>query len=227
MHPENKLTNHGKTGNGGAQSQHQNVNQGPTCNLGSKGVGAGNHGAKANQISPSNSSLKNPQTGVPPFSSLKGKVKRERSVSVDSGEQREAGTPSLDSEAKGTPFPYPQDPSISYSPRLRCSGRSPLCPLLVQSSPHIILQCFCMGTFQHPPTRSFGIGAGYGATHGGATQSGQTMDSFPSCLPTRAPERDREVLWSEEQTPDPHTSQEPPYPGWWEPSGSRHWGLEE
>uniref|UniRef100_A0A5F8AQ15 BCL9 like n=1 Tax=Macaca mulatta TaxID=9544 RepID=A0A5F8AQ15_MACMU len=100
MHPENKLTNHGKTGNGGAQSQHQNVNQGPTCNLGSKGVGAGNHGAKANQISPSNSSLKNPQTGVPPFSSLKGKVKRERSVSVDSGEQREAGTPSLDSEAK-------------------------------------------------------------------------------------------------------------------------------
>ncbi|EPY88045.1 hypothetical protein CB1_000200032 [Camelus ferus] len=100
MHPENKLTNHGKTGNGGAQSQHQNVNQGPTCNLGSKGVGAGNHGAKANQISPSNSSLKNPQTGVPPFSSLKGKVKRERSVSVDSGEQREAGTPSLESEAK-------------------------------------------------------------------------------------------------------------------------------
>ena len=90
MHPENKLTNHGKTGNGGAQSQHQNVNQGPTCNLGSKGVGAGNHGAKANQISPSNSSLKNPQAGVPPFSSLKGKVKRERSVSVDSGEQREA-----------------------------------------------------------------------------------------------------------------------------------------
>lgn len=104
MHPENKLTNHGKTGNGGAQSQHQNVNQGPTCNLGSKGVGAGSHGAKANQISPSNSSLKNPQAGVPPFSSLKGKVKRERSVSVDSGEQREAGTPSLDSEAKGTIF---------------------------------------------------------------------------------------------------------------------------
>ncbi|XP_031815959.1 B-cell CLL/lymphoma 9-like protein [Sarcophilus harrisii] len=100
MHPENKLTNHGKTGNGGAQSQHQNVSQGPTCNLGSKGVGAGNHGAKANQISPSNSSLKNPQASVPPFGSLKGKVKRERSVSVDSGEQREAGTPSLDPEAK-------------------------------------------------------------------------------------------------------------------------------
>ena len=35
----------------------------------------------------SNSSLKNPPAGVPPFSSLKGKVKRERSVSVDSGER--------------------------------------------------------------------------------------------------------------------------------------------
>ncbi|XP_045432171.1 B-cell CLL/lymphoma 9-like protein isoform X1 [Pipistrellus kuhlii] len=100
MHPENKLTNHGKTGNGGAQSQHQNVNQGPTCSLGSKGVGAGSHGAKASQISPSNSSLKSGQAGAPPFSSLKGKVKRERSVSADSGEQREAGTPSLDPEAK-------------------------------------------------------------------------------------------------------------------------------
>lgn len=100
MHPENKLTNHGKTGNGGAQSQHQNVNQGPTCNLGSKGVGAGSHGAKASQTSPGNSSLKSAQAGAPPFSSLKGKVKRERSVSVDSGEQREAGTPSLDPEAK-------------------------------------------------------------------------------------------------------------------------------
>lgn len=120
MHPENKLTNHGKTGNGGAQSQHQNVNQGPTCNLGPKGVGAGSHGAKANQISPSNSSLKNPQAGVPPFSSLKGKVKRERSVSVDSGEQREAGTPSLDSEAKGTPFPDPQDPDMFQSKAQAC-----------------------------------------------------------------------------------------------------------
>lgn len=117
MHPENKLTNHGKTGNGGAQSQHQNVNQGPNCNLGSKGVGAGNHGAKANQISPSNSSLKTPQAAVPPFSSLKGKVKRERSVSVDSGEQREAGTPSLDSEAKGTPLSDPRDRSNSCGPR--------------------------------------------------------------------------------------------------------------
>lgn len=132
MHPENKVTNHGKTGNGGAQSQHQNVNQGPTCNLGSKGVGAGNHGAKANQISPSNSNLKNTQAGVPPFSSLKGKVKRERSVSVDSGEQRESGTPSLDSEAKGTPFPDPQDPTIFHSPTPKLAGRPSFClPCLI------------------------------------------------------------------------------------------------
>lgn len=109
MHPDNKLTNHGKTGNSGTQSQHHNVSQGPTCNLGSKGVGAGNHGSKANQISPGNSGLKNSQNAVPNFGSLKGKVKRERSISVDSGEQREASTPSLDTESKGNaqkPLPW-------------------------------------------------------------------------------------------------------------------------
>lgn len=146
MHPENKLTNHGKTGNGGAQSQHQNVNQGPTCNLGSKGVGAGSHGAKANQVSPSNSSLKSTQAqaGVPPFSSLKGKVKRERSVSVDSGEQREAGTPSLDSEAKGTPFADPQESSMLYSPWPISLSPSP-------SSSPASLQHVCGDTFLLPP----------------------------------------------------------------------------
>ncbi|XP_074833039.1 B-cell CLL/lymphoma 9-like protein isoform X4 [Carettochelys insculpta] len=105
MHPDNKLTNHGKTGNSGTQSQHHNVSQGPTCNLGSKGVGAGNHGNKGNQISPGNSGLKNSQNAVPNFGSLKGKVKRERSISVDSGEQREASTPSLDTELKGEVAP--------------------------------------------------------------------------------------------------------------------------
>uniref|UniRef100_A0A8D0GI23 BCL9 like n=1 Tax=Sphenodon punctatus TaxID=8508 RepID=A0A8D0GI23_SPHPU len=105
MHPDNKLTNHGKTGNSSAQSQHHNVSQGPTCNLGSKGVGAGNHGGKANQISPGNSGLKTSQNTVPNFGSLKGKVKRERSISVDSGEQREASTPSLDTELKGEAAP--------------------------------------------------------------------------------------------------------------------------
>lgn len=150
MHPENKLTNHGKTGNGGAQSQHQNVNQGPTCNLGTKGVGAGSHGAKASQISPSNSSLKNTQAGVPPFSSLKGKVKRERSVSVDSGEQREAGTPSLDSEAKGTPFPDPQDYNMAHSPRPRVAGKPTSWPAGLTLIP-TPLRHLCGGTFLLPP----------------------------------------------------------------------------
>lgn len=168
MHPENKLTNHGKTGNGGAQSQHQNVNQGPTCNLGSKGVGAGNHGAKANQISPSNSSLKNTQAqaGVPPFSSLKGKVKRERSVSVDSGEQREAGTPSLDSEAKGTPFSDPQESSMFDSPWPTLARSPSFCPL---PSPHpLLLSSMYVGTpfsyphYTHPPVVFSGLGVARG-----------------------------------------------------------------
>lgn len=101
MHPDNKLPSHGKAGSSGAPAQHHNVSQAPTCNLGSKGVGAGSHGSKATQISPGNSGLKNSQNTVPNFSSLKGKVKRERSISVDSGEQREASTPSQDAESKG------------------------------------------------------------------------------------------------------------------------------
>lgn len=101
MHPDNKLPSHGKAGSSSALAQHHNVSQAPTCNLGSKGVGAGSHGSKATQISPGNSGLKNSQNTVPNFSSLKGKVKRERSISVDSGEQREASTPSQDTESKG------------------------------------------------------------------------------------------------------------------------------
>lgn len=100
MHPDNKLPSHGKAGSSSALAQHH-VSQAPTCNLGSKGVGAGSHGSKATQISPGNSGLKNSQNTVPNFSSLKGKVKRERSISVDSGEQREASTPSQDTESKG------------------------------------------------------------------------------------------------------------------------------
>nr|XP_028563290.1 B-cell CLL/lymphoma 9-like protein isoform X1 [Podarcis muralis] len=106
MHPDNKLTNHGKTGNSSAQPQHHNVSQSPTCNLGTKGVGAGNHGGKASQQTPGNSGLKTSQPPVPVFGALKGKVKRERSVSVDSGEQRqEATTTSLDKELKGEVAP--------------------------------------------------------------------------------------------------------------------------
>ncbi|XP_066495577.1 B-cell CLL/lymphoma 9-like protein isoform X2 [Tiliqua scincoides] len=105
MHPDNKLTNHGKTGNGSAQPQHHNVNQSPTCNLGAKGVGAGSHGGPASQSAPGNSGLKSSQAPLPAFGALKGKVKRERSVSVDSGERREASTASLDKELKGEVAP--------------------------------------------------------------------------------------------------------------------------
>lgn len=114
MHPDNKLPSHGKAGSSGAPAQHHNVSQAPPCNLGSKGVGAGSHGSKATQISPGNSGLKNSQNTVPNFSSLKGKVKRERSISVDSGEQREASTPSQDTESKGSNSPKPCL-STSYS----------------------------------------------------------------------------------------------------------------
>lgn len=119
MHPDNKLPSHGKAGSSGAPAQHHNVSQAPTCNLGSKGVGAGSHGSKATQISPGNSGLKNSQNAVPNFGSLKGKVKRERSISVDSGEQREASTPSQDADSKGNALlnlasacPPPVAPSI-------------------------------------------------------------------------------------------------------------------
>lgn len=105
MHPDNKLTNHGKTGNSSAQPQHHNVSQGATCNLGTKGVGAGSHGGKISQPAPGNSGLQNSQASVPIFGALKGKVKRERSVSVDSGERREANPTSLDKELKGEDAP--------------------------------------------------------------------------------------------------------------------------
>ncbi|XP_077163190.1 B-cell CLL/lymphoma 9-like protein isoform X2 [Paroedura picta] len=105
MHPDSKLTNHGKTGTSSAQLQSHNVNQGPTCNLGAKGVGAGSHGGKVGQPPPSNSGLKPTQAPLPVFGALKGKVKRERSVSVDSGERREARAASLDKELKGEVAP--------------------------------------------------------------------------------------------------------------------------
>ncbi|XP_036380869.1 B-cell CLL/lymphoma 9-like protein isoform X2 [Megalops cyprinoides] len=105
MHPENKLTNHGKQVISTAQSQIPNVNQqqqqGPTCNLGSKGVGVGNHGAKVSQISPGNPGLKSSgQSSSSVGGPLKGKTKRERSVSMEPGEPRDALTPALEPDAK-------------------------------------------------------------------------------------------------------------------------------
>ncbi|XP_044279603.1 B-cell CLL/lymphoma 9-like protein [Varanus komodoensis] len=105
MHPDNKLSGHGKTGGGGAQPQAPSVSQGPACSLGAKGVGAGGHGGKVSQPSPGHPGLKSGQAPVPVFGALKGKVKRERSVSVDSGERREASAASLDKELKGEAAP--------------------------------------------------------------------------------------------------------------------------
>ncbi|KAM9481136.1 B-cell CLL/lymphoma 9-like protein isoform 3-T3 [Clarias gariepinus] len=97
MHPENKLPNHGKQVAGDAQSQIPNVNQqeqqGPATNQGSKGTGPGNHGVKSSQISPGLKSV----GGM-----MKTKSKRERSISVDAGEQKDqlALAPVLESDAK-------------------------------------------------------------------------------------------------------------------------------
>ncbi|KAK2848197.1 hypothetical protein Q7C36_009879 [Tachysurus vachellii] len=95
MHPENKLTNHGKQVTTGAQSQIPNVNQqeqqGPASNQGSKGTGPGNHGVKTNQISPGLKSV----GGM-----MKTKSKRERSISVDAAEQKDTLAPVLETDAK-------------------------------------------------------------------------------------------------------------------------------
>ncbi|XP_056092762.1 B-cell CLL/lymphoma 9-like protein isoform X5 [Rhinichthys klamathensis goyatoka] len=105
MHSENKLSNHGKQVTSGAQSQLPNVNQaqqqGPAGNQGSKGSGSGSHGVKSNQISPGNPTLKSlNQSGGGISGMMKTKAKRERSVSMDTGDQRESLTPVLEPDAK-------------------------------------------------------------------------------------------------------------------------------
>ncbi|KAL0168844.1 hypothetical protein M9458_037066, partial [Cirrhinus mrigala] len=105
MHSENKLSNHGKQVTSGAQSQLPNVNQaqqqGPAGNQGSKGSGSGNHGVKSNQISPGNTGLKSlNQSGGGVGGIMKTKAKRERSVSMDTGDQRESLTPVLEPDVK-------------------------------------------------------------------------------------------------------------------------------
>lgn len=110
MHPDNKLANHGKQVTGDSRSQipgitqqQQQQQQGAAGHLGPKGVGAGSHGVKSNQISPGNPGLK--AVSQPSVSSiggmLKTKSKRERSVSIDSGESRNAIPPALETDAKG------------------------------------------------------------------------------------------------------------------------------
>ncbi|XP_071758517.1 B-cell CLL/lymphoma 9-like protein [Centroberyx gerrardi] len=108
MHPDNKLANHGKQVTSDSRSQIPNVNQqaqqqqGAAGHLGPKGVGAGSHGVKTNQISPGNPGLKAVSQSVSGVGGmLKTKSKRERSVSIDSGEPRNAIPPALEPDAKG------------------------------------------------------------------------------------------------------------------------------
>ncbi|XP_010899589.3 B-cell CLL/lymphoma 9-like protein isoform X2 [Esox lucius] len=94
MHPDNKLTNHGKQVSSDSQSQLPNVTQGAN-----KGLGAGNHGLKANQISPGNPGLKAVNQSVSGIGGMM-KTKRERSVSMESGEQQDTLTSLLETGAK-------------------------------------------------------------------------------------------------------------------------------
>ncbi|KAK2846670.1 hypothetical protein Q5P01_009669 [Channa striata] len=100
MHQDNKLANHGKqVASVNQQAQQQ---QGPAGHLSSKGVGAGSHAVKTNQISPGNPGLKTVSQSVSGVGGmLKTKSKRERSVSIDSGESRNAIPPALEADAKG------------------------------------------------------------------------------------------------------------------------------
>ncbi|XP_029374141.1 B-cell CLL/lymphoma 9-like protein [Echeneis naucrates] len=108
MHQDNKLASHGKQVTNDSRSQIPGVNQqaqqqpGTAGHLGSKGVSAGTHGVKTNQISPGNPGLKVVSKSVSSVGGmLKTKSKRERSVSIDSGESRNAIPPSLETDAKG------------------------------------------------------------------------------------------------------------------------------
>lgn len=108
MHPDNKLANHGKQVTSDSRSQIPSVNQqaqqqqGAAGHLGPKGVGAGSHGVKTNQISPGNPGLKTVSQSVSSVGGmLKTKSKRERSVSIDSGESRNAIPSALETDARG------------------------------------------------------------------------------------------------------------------------------
>ena len=107
MLQDSKLANHGKQVTSDTRSQIPGVNpqaqqQGAAGHLGSKGVGAGSHGVKTNQISSGNPALKAAsQSASGVGGMLKTKSKRERSVSMDSGDSRNAIPPALETDAKG------------------------------------------------------------------------------------------------------------------------------
>lgn len=114
MHPDNKLASHGKQVTGDGRSQIPSVNQqaqqqqpGAAPHLGSKGIGAGSHGVKTNHMSLSTPGLKVGSQSVSGAAGmLKTKSKRERSVSIDSGELRTAVPAGLETDAKGGECQY-------------------------------------------------------------------------------------------------------------------------
>ncbi|CAB1447996.1 unnamed protein product [Pleuronectes platessa] len=108
MLQDSKLANHGKQVTSDTRSQIPGVNpqaqqQGAAGHLGSKGVGAGSHGVKTNQISSSGHPVLKAasQSASSVGGMLKTKSKRERSVSIDSGDSRNAIPPVLETDAKG------------------------------------------------------------------------------------------------------------------------------
>ncbi|XP_037315819.2 B-cell CLL/lymphoma 9-like protein [Pungitius pungitius] len=105
MHPDNKLANHGKQLTSDGRSQLPGVNQqqqGAAGHLGAKGVGAGSHGVKTSQFSPGNPGLKAVSQSVSSVGGMqKTKSKRERSVSIDSGDSRNAVPQALETDPKG------------------------------------------------------------------------------------------------------------------------------
>lgn len=112
MHPDNKLANHGKQVTNDNRSQIPSINQqvqqqqqqqqGASSHLVPKNTGAGSHGVKANQISPSNPGLKAVSQSVSSVGGmLKTKSKRERSITTDTGEPRNAILPAVETDAKG------------------------------------------------------------------------------------------------------------------------------
>lgn len=88
---DSKLPNQGKQGGAGSQSQPS------PCDPKSL---SGSHTPKGPQGSIGSMGLKNGQ-GLSSGNGAKGKIKRERSTSVESFEQRDTGTPSNEGDQKG------------------------------------------------------------------------------------------------------------------------------
>lgn len=88
---DSKLPNQGKQGGAGSQSQSS------PCDPKSL---SGSHTPKGPQGSIGSMGLKNGQ-GLSSGNGAKGKIKRERSTSVESFEQRDTGTPSNEGDQKG------------------------------------------------------------------------------------------------------------------------------